>query len=304
MRYRILASWVVGLSLAGALGAIDCGGDDSNGTGTAGSAGKAGGSATGGKGGTGGSSTSSTGASGSSTGGSGGGATGGTGGATGGKGGGGAAGSSGSSGAGGAKDGSTDAPTEGATDAPQADSADGPTSDARDGSAHPDAPDGAVFFDDVTAVLQRCVSCHRPRDGGAQLLDLATPAGLYDRLTTPLPDNQEGRCGFSTEGGTEAGTDDGGDAGGDAGEGAAPPPNRQPIVPGDPGASLLYLKVAGTQPAGCGMRMPRVNVTGADGGPAGSVACDQADGGAAANCLTQRELDIILHWIEQGAPNN
>jgi hypothetical protein len=204
----------------------------------------------------------------------------------GGKGGGGTAGSGGASGAGGAKDGGTDSPP----DAVATDGGDAPSNDGR-----ADAPDGAVFFADVISIFQaHCQTCHRPRDSGAQLLDLTTPAGLYDRLTTPLPDNQEGRCGFVTDAGTDSG---------DAADGA-PPPNRQAIVPGDPGASLLYLKVAGTQPAGCGQRMPRRPVIGEDGGPAGSVGCDQADGGAPANCLTQQELDTILHWIEQGAPNN
>jgi hypothetical protein len=34
------------------------------------------------------------------------------------------------------------------------------------------------------------------------------------------------------------------------------------------------------------------------------VGCDQADGGAVVNCLTQAELDTIRNWIQQGAPNN
>jgi hypothetical protein len=103
----------------------------------------------------------------------------------------------------------------------------------------------------------------------------------------------------------EAGADAGDASSGDSGVLS----NRQAIVPGDVSNSFLYAKVTGTQPmgnppAGCGLQMPRKNVTGADGGPAGSVGCDQADGGAATNCLTQAELDTIRNWIQQGAPNN
>jgi hypothetical protein len=130
------------------------------------------------------------------------------------------------------------------------------------------------------------MGCHNFNDAGQTRIDLITPTGLYTRLTTPLPDGMEGQCGFS-----DAGTD-----GGDA----APPSNRQPIVPGDPGASFLYLKVAGTQPAGCGVRMPRRRVTTEDGGTT-TVGCNLADGGAASNCLSQGDLDTILHWIAQGA---
>jgi hypothetical protein len=150
-------------------------------------------------------------------------------------------------------------------------------------------PDGSVSFAEVADIFERrCRGCHRPRETGLQLLDLVTPDGLYTRLTTPLPDNQEGRCALPDAGTT----DDGGDG--------APPPNRQAIVPGDTDASFLFRKVSGTQAVGCGVRMPRVSVIGDDGGTF-SVACDQADGGAA-NCLSQRDLDTLRDWISQGAP--
>jgi hypothetical protein len=158
-----------------------------------------------------------------------------------------------------------------------------------------DRPDGAVAFAAVTDIFsRRCSGCHRPRETGQQLLDLVTADGLYTRLTSPLPDNQEGKCGFP-----DGGTADGGDASSDG----ATPPNRTPIVPGDTDNSFLFRKVAGTQPAGCGVRMPRIPQFLDDGGSAGSVGCDQADGGIA-NCLTQTELDTILNWITQGAPSN
>jgi hypothetical protein len=106
-----------------------------------------------------------------------------------------------------------------------------------------------------------------------------------------LPDNQEGKCGFP-----DAGTDDGGDG--------AVPANRTPIIPGDTDGSYLFRKVSGTQPAGCNARMPRIPQFNEDGGSAGSVGCDMADGGAAGNCLSQTDLDTIRDWITQGAPNN
>jgi hypothetical protein len=92
------------------------------------------------------------------------------------------------------------------------------------------------------------------------------------------------------------------DAGGDA---AAP---HRAIVPGDPAASFLYLKITGTQPspgtppANCGARMPRVFVPGVDGGAATQPSCDTLDGGAAANCLGAADLDLVRQWILEGAP--
>jgi hypothetical protein len=165
------------------------------------------------------------------------------------------------------------------------------SSDALDAAAEKtfERPDGSVSFGEVADIFaRRCSGCHRPRETGQQLLDLVTTDGLYTRLTSPLPDNQEGTCGFP-----DGGTADGGDG--------APPPNRTPIVPGDTDASFLFRKVAGTQPAGCGLRMPRVNEIGEDGGTVGK-GCDQADGGAVARCLSQMDLDTLRDWITQGAP--
>jgi hypothetical protein len=291
MRYRVLAGWVVGLSLTAALASVDCGGDDTSGTGTAGSSGKGGSSATGGHGGTGGSggASTSTGGGGSGGGGTGGtagsGGKGGSGGSTdGGKGGGGTAGTGGAGGA-----------TDGGTDAPQGDAQDGATPDVSAG----DASDAArmVAFSEVLAILQsnKCVSCHKSNDGAVTgLFDFQTTDGLYARLTAPLPDGQEGTCGFG-DGGTDGG--DGGDAS---------RPNHTLVVPTDTDGSFLYLKITGRQipgnpPGGCGQHMPRVRLFADDGGPAGSIGCDQADGGAAVNCLSQTEIDTIGNWITQGA---
>jgi hypothetical protein len=301
MRSGILASWVVGFALTAGLVSVHCGGDDtSGGTGAAGSggnggttvattttgggAGKGGNTSAGGNAGLGGTAgTAGTAGTGGMAG------TGGKAGAAGSAGTAGAAGTGGAGGAaggdGGKPDSGTDARQDTAPDTARPDASDASPDRSTDGSS--DAP-VQVQFSAVTAIFnQNCMGCHRPRDAGPQLLDLVTPAGLYTRLTTPLDPAMEGACGF-------------GDAGTDGGD-AATPSNRQPIVPGDPGASFLYSKVTGTQPAGCGARMPRRNVTGDDGGPAGSVGCNQADGGAAANCLSQADLDTILHWIEQGA---
>ena len=167
------------------------------------------------------------------------------------------------------------------------------------GDAGPDAGDasatdgGLVPFSAVTEIFNtRCIACHRSNDGATTgLVDYQTPTGLYTRLTTPLPDGQEGMCGF-------------GDAGADGGDAARS--NRILIVPGDTSASFLYVKVTGAQPpgnppAGCGVQMPRVRLIGDDGGPAGTISCAQADGGAAANCLSQAQMDTIRNWILQGA---
>ena len=202
-----------------------------------------------------------------STGGAGTGGTGTTGGA--GTGGAGTGGTSGA-GSGGTPDSGRDAPA----DAPRADA----------DAARPDGDAAtAVSFASVIAILDsRCTGCHRPRDSGTQLLDLMTLDGLYGRLTTPLPASQEGTCGF-----------DGGDGGS----------NRIAIVPGDTDNSFLYLKIVGRQPAGCGERMPRVPITGEDGGPAGTTGCDKADGGNA-NCLSLEQINTIGNWIAQGAHND
>jgi hypothetical protein len=302
MRQRILWPWIVGFAFAVAGASMNCGGDDDNGTGgTAGS--------TGGKGGTAGSAGSTMSAGGKGGSGGNGGTAGSGGGGTAGKGGGGSGGTAGSAGSagnggGGAKadagDSGPDAPTdssnpETSTADVRTDAATEAATDAAPDTTTADRPDGSVAFAAVTEIFtRRCITCHNVASATARI-DLITPVGLYTRLTSPLPDNQEGKCGFPTV--------DGGDAGDDGGGDAAVMPNRTPIVPGDTSASLLYRKVAGTQPAGCGQRMPRIPQFNDDGGAAGSVACDLADGGAA-NCLSQADLDTIGNWITQGAPNN
>jgi hypothetical protein len=167
----------------------------------------------------------------------------------------------------------------------------GQTTDA----SKPDASDSSVSdgsakivpFQSVVDILTaQCTGCHKSNDGSVTgLIDLQTETGLYTRLTSPLPNGQEGQCGFP-DGGTDAGDD-------------ASMTNRTAIVAGDLTNSLLYQKILGTQPMGCGARMPRVKVTLEDGGTT-TVACDQADGGAA-NCLTQEQANTIRDWIAQGA---
>jgi hypothetical protein len=186
------------------------------------------------------------------------------------------------SGGGGASDGGVEAASDAPADAPGADASapDGPTTNS------------VVPFSAVTAIFNaHCVMCHQPKESGPQLLDLQTAPGLLDRLVAPLPANQEGRCGYP---------DDGADDGGSA----AALPNRQAIVPGDTSASFLYRKITNTQPMGCRLRMPPVNIVVDDGGPARSTGCNQADGGAAANCLSDTEIDTIGAWITQGAQDS
>jgi hypothetical protein len=54
---------------------------------------------------------------------------------------------------------------------------------------------------------------------------------------------------------------------------------RTLVIPGDPLKSLVYLKVAGKQPAGCGAQMP----------PKPPV-------------LTAAEVQMMYDWILAGAP--
>lgn len=157
------------------------------------------------------------------------------------------------------------------------------------------AGDGGVTLAQVSALLQtRCVGCHGGTGAAASRLDLSdhpdAATSLYDRLLGPLL--LEAFCGEADGGvGTDAGP-------------------HHAIVPGDLADSFLYLKVLGEQPspgnpppAKCGVRMPRVALPTADGGTPTSVGCDQADGGAEANCLPAAEVEIIQQWIMQGAPS-
>jgi len=212
----------------------------------------------------------------------------------------------------------------------------------------------AATFGQVAQILQdHCIACHGGKpDGGPGvpgLIDFRNQTDdggltLYQRLTTPLPTNQEGRCYFNPppEGGTggEAGAEGGAETGAEAGGGEAglvdvipadviaaaeaeagpTRPNRTPIIGSSLANSYLYGKITGnfegkginpsqTMPeqGGCGQRMPRIpQINPADGGPAGSVGCDNAvlDGGAAANCLSDMLVSTVASWINAGAPNN
>lgn len=155
------------------------------------------------------------------------------------------------------------------------------------------ASDAGVTLAQVKALLAtRCAGCHTGTGSAATRIDLTdhpdAATSLYARLLGPVL--LEAFCGESL------------DAGGDAAE-----PHRA-IVPGDPGASFLYLKITGTEPSpgnppsNCGVRMPRVLVPGVDGGAATMPSCDSLDGGAAANCLSAAEIDLVRGWIVEGAP--
>jgi hypothetical protein len=56
-------------------------------------------------------------------------------------------------------------------------------------------------------------------------------------------------------------------------------PVKMIVTPGDPMKSLLYLKLAGMQPATCGVRMPK-------GKP----------------MLMKEDIDLVFNWIKAGAP--
>jgi hypothetical protein len=196
----------------------------------------------------------------------------------------GAGGTAGSAGAAGTAGSAGGAVSDASTDVRLDVSVSGP-SDAEAG-APTDGRAPATFAAVVAIFNTRCVKCHAPPDGGGAgpLLDLQTSAGLYDRLVGPLPANQRGFCAV------DGGVDGGGSA-------------WHSVVPGDTSASLLYLKVLGTQPApACGTRMPRIPTILADGGMT-SIGCDTADGGAGTNCLTQVETDTIRDWILGNAPD-
>lgn len=183
-----------------------------------------------------------------------------------------------------------------AREAGPSDAVDAPPADVRPLDAVIDltpALDGPVTLAQVSALLAgRCVTCHGGTGATAALLDLSdnpdAGTALYDRLLGPI--RFEPFCGEL-------------DAG--AGEDAAP---HLAIVPDQLGSSYLYLKITGEQPnpgappQRCGARMPRAILAVLDGGAINSTGCDQADGGAAANCLTAGEIAIVRNWILQGAP--
>lgn len=164
--------------------------------------------------------------------------------------------------------------------------------------------DGGATLAQVSSIFAaRCVTCHNGAGATASRLNLSnnTVAGqsLRDRLLGPLV--LEAFCGMAVDAGTG---NDGGEVDGGAGMVGA----RHAIVPGSTGQSFLYLKVLGQQPspgtppANCGLRMPRVAVEAVDGGTPSLLACDQAPGGAAINCLGATDIETIRQWILAGAP--
>lgn len=152
--------------------------------------------------------------------------------------------------------------------------------------------DGGLSLENISALFSaRCIGCHNGTGANASRLNLAAtdPSGssLRARLLAPLP--LEAYCGIA----------DGG-----VGNDASP---RKAVVPGDPSQSFLYLKVMNTQPspgpapALCGTSMPRVRIPAPDGGTATAIGCELAPGGAAQNCLSPTETEMIRAWIAAGA---
>jgi len=151
---------------------------------------------------------------------------------------------------------------------------------------------GATLAQIKSLIAARCAGCHTGTGTAATRIDFtdSPDAGstLYSRLLGPLV--LETYCGENI------------DAGGDAAQA------RRSIVPGNPSSSFLYLKITGTEPspgnppANCGVRMPRVLVAGVDGAAPTLPSCDSLDGGAAANCLGAADINLVLQWILEGAP--
>jgi hypothetical protein len=103
-------------------------------------------------------------------------------------------------------------------------------------------------------VLANCVFCHPGMDGKRTDFD-PNSKGIYERMTTTDPLV------------------------------AATCPLKVLIVPGKPDMSLMYLKLTGKMPAGCGMRMPLAANMKMPGTPLGD-----------------RELGLLRMWIMNGAP--
>jgi hypothetical protein len=184
-------------------------------------------------------------------GGSGGTPTGGTGGtSTGGSGGGGGSGGSGYGGTGGG--GGSGGSGGGGGGAPDAARLDGGRLDGgRDGSLDAFVPYPPTFAG-IQNVLANCIYCHPGETGGRTNFEGFGQA-LYDKLTTTTPNQYiPANCAF-----------------------------KQLIVKGNPAMSLLFLKISGTPPANCGVRMPK----------------DKAP-------VTQAEIDAVRGWIMMGAPMN
>ncbi len=120
----------------------------------------------------------------------------------------------------------------------------------------------------TTIIGQRCIDCHHPGGSGVAVgkLDMSTPAAAFANLV--------GVHAQGTGAGTSGITC------------ASVTPALVRVVPGDANSSLVFHKVqgklAGTL-APCGSPMPLP---------------------AAAEALTQAEVDLISAWIDAGAPNN
>jgi hypothetical protein len=104
------------------------------------------------------------------------------------------------------------------------------------------------FVAEVLPIFQPCVICHQGTSGVGSVLSLESDKA-YDQLVN-VPARQ-----------------------------SCAPELR--VTPGDPGASVLFLKIAGTT---CGQRMP----------PASPTYFDQQP----------EKLEAIRSWIEQGAQDN
>jgi hypothetical protein len=109
------------------------------------------------------------------------------------------------------------------------------------GTANP-----AATWDALQLVLANCVYCH---NDPSKRLNLQYQ-DLYQRLVNAVAEKSPAGC-----------------------------PNRVVVVPGDPMSSLLYLKVSGKMPAGCGARMPFNKPP-----------------------VTAMELKTVFDWISAGAP--
>jgi hypothetical protein len=108
----------------------------------------------------------------------------------------------------------------------------------------------AVTFNTINNdILSNCVFCHPGMGNKQTSFDPSTP-GLYDRLTKEMDKAIPANC-----------------------------PIKMIVAPGKPMMSLLYLKIAGMQPATCGVRMPRNQTP-----------------------LIKTEIDKVFNWIMAGAP--
>ena len=136
----------------------------------------------------------------------------------------------------------------------------GSPSGGRDGGAEAgggDAQPAGTFELVSNNVISNCVFCHPGEVEVVRNSDFADSAGLYDLLVSPMPTKWvSAACAF-----------------------------KRLVVPGKPMESLLYLKLAGTPPAGCGARMPL-----------------PAEPGKPFMPIRAIDLEIVRSWIAAGAP--